>query len=391
MIPLHQSAQTLGVLFLLVASWSPVTTAIDVDICASLNTGSTDRNTSIYQTNGLCYNFCVNDYAYAITQSNSCWCSNFAPAKSTQEDVSKCNTPCPAYPIEDCGGDGLFGYLSLGGVLPSGTQAASSSATSECEPRPHRDWTSVRQTIPSATQMLLYHAPLPSSIALNPIGGFQAQTTAAISKVTETVQNTVTVVETSTTTSETSTSTSSDDSSSKTSASTESTSEVQTVTDGGTIKTVTIGPSHTGSTSSDSDTSGLKAKSSGLKTGEVVGIVVGVIGAVIVAAGLALFFWFRRRKQRQRREGFEDDPSIRDSSSGNQPDMSVAGASPVSPNAASKRNSTLQVDPRMDPFKQGLYVRGGSHESVNTLGDEHDYSRRIQAPKVLRATNPDPA
>lgn len=154
---------------------------------------------------------------------------------------------------------------------------------------------------------------------------------------------------------------------------------------------MTIGPSHTGSTSSDSDTSGLKAKNSGLKTGEVVGIVVGVIGAVIVAAGLALFFWFRRRKQRQQREGFEDDPSIRDSSSGNQPDMSVAGASPVSPNAASKRNSTLQVDPRMDPFKQGLYVRGGSHESVNTLGDEHDYSRRIQAPKVLRATNPDPA
>lgn len=154
---------------------------------------------------------------------------------------------------------------------------------------------------------------------------------------------------------------------------------------------MTIGPSHTGSTSSDSDTSGLKVKNSGLKTGEVVGIVVGVIGAVIVAAGLALFFWFRRRKQRQRREGFEDDPSIRDSSSGNRPDMSVAGASPVSPNAASKRNSTLQVDPRMDPFKQGLYVRGGSHESVNTLGDEHDYSRRIQAPKVLRATNPDPA
>lgn len=44
MIPLHQSSQTLGVLFLLAASWSPVTTAIDVDICATLNTGSTDRS-----------------------------------------------------------------------------------------------------------------------------------------------------------------------------------------------------------------------------------------------------------------------------------------------------------------------------------------------------------
>ncbi len=44
----------------------------------------------------------------------------------------------------------------------------------------------------------------------------------------------------------------------------------------------------------------------------------------------------------------------------------------------------------MDPFKQGLYARNGSHESVNTLRDDHDYSRRIQQPKVLRAMNPDP-
>ncbi|KAF7555799.1 hypothetical protein G7Z17_g1893 [Cylindrodendrum hubeiense] len=316
MFPFRHSAQSLGVLLLLAASWSPITTAIDVDICASLNTGSTDRNTSIYQTNGLCHDFCIDDYAYAITQDNSCWCSNFAPAKSTREKVSQCDTPCPAYPDEDCGGDGLFGYLSLGGVLPSGTEGASSSATSDSEE----------------------------------------------------------------TSSETATSTSED---------VQPTSEVQTVTAGGTVKTVTIGPTSTGTTAGD--TSGVKVKNGGLKTGEVVGIVVGVIGAVIVAACIALFLWFRRRKQRQEREGFQDDPSIRDSSSANRPDMSVAGASPASPNAASKRNSTLQVDPRMDPFKQGLYVRNGSRESINTLGDEHDYSRRIQPPKVLRATNPDPA
>ncbi|KAH7143816.1 hypothetical protein EDB81DRAFT_507664 [Dactylonectria macrodidyma] len=353
MFPLRHSAQTLGALYLL-AAWSPVATAIDLDICATLNTGSTDRNTSIYQTNGLCHDFCIDDYAYAITQLNSCWCSNYAPAKSTQEDVSDCDTPCPAWPAEDCGGDGLYGYVSLGGVMPSGTQDASSSSTSEAQP-----------------------------------------TTTAISRITETVQNTVTVVETtSDTTSEitsaTSESSSSSDSTSESTSSTvEPTSEVKTVTVGGTVQTVTTGPTGTGTT--ENDTSSVKVKSGGLKTGEVVGIVVGVIAAVLVAAGLALFFWFRRRKQRQEREGFQDDPSIRDSSSANRPDMSVAGASPVSLNGASNRNSTLQVDPRMDPFKQGLYVRGGSHESVNTLGDEHDYSRRIMAPKVLRATNPDPS
>ncbi|KPM46051.1 hypothetical protein AK830_g458 [Neonectria ditissima] len=337
MFPLYQSAQTLGVLFLLATPWSPVTTAIDVDICASLNTGSTERNTSIYQTNGLCHDFCIDDYAFAITQDNSCWCSNYAPAKSEREDTSSCDTPCPAYPAEDCGGDGLYGYLSLGGVLPSGTQGGdSSSTTSESE---------------------------------------ETSTEAETTKTTETTETT----ETSETTSETSTSTTEE---------TQPTSQVQTVTAGGTVRTVTIGPTSTGTTASDS--AGVKVKSSGLGTGQVVGIVVGVIGAVIIAAGLALFLWFRRRKQRTQQEGFQDDPSIRDSSSGIRPDMSVAGVSPSSPNAASKRNSTLQVDPRMDPFKQGLYVRGGSHESINTLGDEHDYSRRIQAPKVLRATNPDP-
>lgn len=131
---------------------------------------------------------------------------------------------------------------------------------------------------------------------------------------------------------------------------------------------------------------------SGLGTGQVVGIVVGVIAAVILAAGAALFFWFRRKKQQNEQEAYQDDPSIRDSSSGiaQRPDMSTTAGSPIASAAAGSRNSTLQVDPRMDPFKQGLYVRSASHESINTLRDDHDYSRRIQAPKVLRATNPDP-
>lgn len=88
-----------------------------------------DLDTSIYQSNGLCHDFCIDDYAYAITQDNSCWCSNYAPAKSTREDTDKCDTSCPGYPSEYCGGDDLYGYLSLGNVEPSGTQGASTSST----------------------------------------------------------------------------------------------------------------------------------------------------------------------------------------------------------------------------------------------------------------------
>jgi hypothetical protein len=45
------------------------------------------------------------------------------------------------------------------------------------------------------------------------------------------------------------------------------------------------------------------------------------------------------------------------------------------------------MDPNTAP---GIYVRNKSHESVHTLHDDQDYSRRVVQPRVLRATNPDP-
>jgi cell wall integrity and stress response component len=128
----------------------------------------------------------------------------------------------------------------------------------------------------------------------------------------------------------------------------------------------------------------------GLSTGAIVGIVIGIVALVLIAVGIFLFWFLRRRKQHN--DDYQDDPSVRGSSSGmmgsHHPEMSMSGGSPGSPGSAGNRNSMLQIDPRMDPFKQA-YGRN-STESVNTLRDDHDYSRRIQQPKVLRATNPDP-
>lgn len=168
---------------------------------------------------------------------------------------------------------------------------------------------------------------------------------------------------------------------------------LETVTADGTIRTVTVAPtsdsgSEDGAANNGTETGG---GGGGLSTGSVVGIAVGVIGAVLVITGMALFLFFRRRKQNK--EDNQDDANIRDSSVGMMggPGSNRSGGAPASPNSAGNRSSMLQVDPRMDPFKQGLYMRSVSHESINTLRDDHDYSRRIQPPKVLRATNPDPA
>lgn len=85
--------------------------------------------TNIYNSNGACHDQCIDDYAFAVVQYQSCWCSNYIPAD--QENVSECSTACPGYPDESCGNSdsGLFGYIQLS-ISPSGTAGGSSSASS---------------------------------------------------------------------------------------------------------------------------------------------------------------------------------------------------------------------------------------------------------------------
>ncbi|KAH6605367.1 carbohydrate-binding wsc [Trichoderma cornu-damae] len=332
-----------GCLILLVLAFTTLIPAIPVDVCSSFNTGETPLNVSIYQTNGLCSGFCIQkNYAFAITQLNSCWCSNYYPNSASTTDIKDCNTPCPAFPAENCGGHDLFGYILLNEVPPSGTKTA----------------------------------PPPTSTPS------QASTVTVTDGVTKTVVQSTASKPGSTTSSSKSTSSSSSSSSSSSNSTSTSTS---------TSEAPTTSSSSSSSADPDGDHTGTGDKKSGLGTGGIVGIVVGVVGGVLVVAGAVLFWFLRRRRQKQ--DEYRDDPSVRGSSSGmmgsGPPDVSANGGSPASPASAANRNSTIQIDPRMDPFKQGLYIRG-SHESLNTLRDDHDYSRRIQPPKVLRATNPDP-
>ncbi|KAF5020528.1 hypothetical protein F66182_7460 [Fusarium sp. NRRL 66182] len=377
MFPPYRNAQPVGVLFLLASSLAPIARAsLSIEYCASFNTAETPRNTSIYQTNGLCHDWCFDDYAYAITQDKLCWCSNYAPSESSQEQNSRCDIPCPAWPDEKCGGDGLFGYVSLGNIAPSGTQGPSPSST---------------EAKPSTVAVSKVTETVHNTVTLRP-SSKSTSTKKPESSTTEEEEETSTSSSVTTTTTTTTTTSTEEEETTTASDEEEPTSLVQTVTAGGTIRTVTVAPTQETAGTSASENTGETAGKSGITTAQIIGIVVGVIVAFICALALALFFWFRRKKQQNEQEAYRDDPSIRDSSSGiaQRPDMSAVAGSPVSAGAAGSRNSTLQVDPRMDPFKQGLYVRSASHESINTLRDDHDYSRRIQTPKVLRATNPDP-
>ncbi|KAL6883030.1 hypothetical protein HDV57DRAFT_517046 [Trichoderma longibrachiatum] len=323
-----------------------------------------DGNVSIYQTNGLCTHFCVQkNYAFAITQQNSCWCSNYYPDKASTVDIKECNVPCPAWPDEYCGGRGLYGYLALNEVAPSGTKTAPASSSTPTE-----------HSFNLRINVLQFHGYLHLRLVLYFLLFFLHFVHI---RDADYFYNDSTTSSTTTTPPPSSTPTT-------------------TPTDGsGRSRSSSSGssPSPTADPSKDEDGDGAgggSSKKSGLGTGAIVGIAVGVVGGVLALAA-ALLFWFLRRR-RQGKDEYMNDPSVRGSSSGMvgvPGDLTGNSGSPASPVSVVNRNSTIQIDPRMDPFKQGLYIRG-SHESLNTLRDDHDYSRRIQPPKVLRAVNPDP-
>lgn len=120
----------------------------------------------------------------------------------------------------------------------------------------------------------------------------------------------------------------------------------------------------------------------------------------VIAAFVSLWLWKRRRQKNE-----DDDKRLGSSSLGGgggspgtmatPPKTSeVAGGQPAAGWDSSKRRSHLMpVDPRLDPYAKGIYAgnQNRSRDSVNSLQDNQDYSRRvIDPPRVLRATNPDP-
>lgn len=97
---------------------------MSLDLCSSTNLGS-DGTSSEYMSNGLCKTTCsAAGYAVAITQNYNCWCSNDVPEDTVL--LSECSTGCPGYSQEEnCGGDGVYGYVIL--LDPSSTVGQSLS------------------------------------------------------------------------------------------------------------------------------------------------------------------------------------------------------------------------------------------------------------------------
>ncbi|KAI0533909.1 hypothetical protein GGR58DRAFT_516519 [Xylaria digitata] len=316
-----------------------------IEYCASMNTAATATNSSIWQSNGLCHDFCVDQsYAFAILQAHDCWCSNYVPAESSQVDSDECDDVCPGWKYDTCGADGLYGYIALD-TSPSGTADASSSTSTE-----------------------------------------QSSTTV------ETSSPTTSTVHSTTSTSTTTSSTLPDTSSGTTRTTTSPTpsTSVKTVTAGGTVSLETVTVTPTAAVGSGADSGANTSSQSGLSSGATAGIAIGVVAIAAILVGIGAFIYIHRKK-RQHEEQLASRPHS--NLSGSQGVMSTPTTTMASvwdgENMSTGRRSSrlMPHDPRMDPFATNIYTRfeNKSRESINTLQDNQDYSR-----KVLRPTNPDP-
>lgn len=175
---------------------------------------------------------------------------------------------------------------------------------------------------------------------------------------------------------------------------------ITTVT--GEVRTVVITPSSTGTadaTLGQSSTGG-----GGVNTGKVVGIVLGVVLGISALIGVAVWLWFRRRRQsREHASGTESSFTTQTgekspsnnipsrqvsqlSSSGllgtKAPRINTLGMTPGNdPRSADTTSSafdrrSLGTDQRLNPY--ALYIHDESRLSDVSLQDNQDYSRQLR-------------
>lgn len=178
---------------------------------------------------------------------------------------------------------------------------------------------------------------------------------------------------------------------------------------GGGFSTVTVTSSPSSAASETLSSDQHHSNGNSLSGGKAAGLAIGLIAFLALVGGIGYFCWRKRKNNSSASEyggisrhgstlvaGAAQPPS-RTMSENSRYVLTTDGRA-VYPaweddNHAGARSSRLvPIDPRLDPYN-GIYQQPGairrSRDSVNTLNDGHDYSRKVAKP-VLRAMNPDP-
>ncbi|KAF5002033.1 hypothetical protein FGRMN_644 [Fusarium graminum] len=79
-----------------------------------------------FNTPGMCVDYCKSkDMNVSFLQNKSCFCSLKYPAKAAIVHDNQCDTPCPGYPAQACGGKDAFSVYNNGIELDPGSDDGS--------------------------------------------------------------------------------------------------------------------------------------------------------------------------------------------------------------------------------------------------------------------------
>ncbi|KAF5624546.1 transmembrane alpha-helix domain protein [Fusarium sp. NRRL 52700] len=118
---------------------SPIIGQVTPQGCFSSLPSQADGRSDIFNSVGSCAEYCTaQKKPVAILKSVECICAEVYPAKSALVDDDECDTPCPGYAKDACGGKDAYSVFNLGVILApgnegdkgsSGTSAASKDST----------------------------------------------------------------------------------------------------------------------------------------------------------------------------------------------------------------------------------------------------------------------
>ncbi|KAF5624113.1 SLG1 [Fusarium tjaetaba] len=113
---------------------SPVIGEVTPQGCFSALPSEADGRSDTFNSVGSCAEYCQDQKkTVAILKGVECICADIYPAESAKVDDDKCDTPCPGYAKDACGGKNAYSVFNLGVELLPGNEGDKRSSGSTAE------------------------------------------------------------------------------------------------------------------------------------------------------------------------------------------------------------------------------------------------------------------
>ncbi|KAF5670157.1 SLG1 [Fusarium circinatum] len=114
---------------------SPVLGEVTPQGCFSALPSQADGRSDTFNSVGSCAQYCqTQKKTVAILKGVECICADIYPAKSALVDDDKCDTPCPGYAKDACGGEDAYSVFNLGVDLLPGNEGDKGSSGTTAQP-----------------------------------------------------------------------------------------------------------------------------------------------------------------------------------------------------------------------------------------------------------------